>query len=1592
MTNMRQSIHSATDPSTRVSRASLAKSAGPEGRTSRYGLRVLAFALVAGLGLLAGGGFTPGATTLARPVSEPAANPPSSRPAQTCCTINLDSGWDQWASVPGFIPVNDLDNEWRVTFDPSLANAAPPERPAHVVTDTPWNTFPPSPNPSGGLTYPTSRWMSINAGRSPAPGPPTDYHYTYYFTLPAGFASPQLAMRLSADDHITQVTLNGQTLFSGSGGIFNQPPLVIPSNMPGAIPVIPSGFYLAGSNVNELTVTVTDMSGSLTGLIVGGEVTYEDCDRRAIKDIPDLTGITFWESTVAMAGDPPTPHWFPVSSTAVAGTSALTTQQTPLGPTPSNDFEGVAGVEFYDVFYSDWNGTFSLSGKFVTIEAVVTAAAPLGGGLNIARVDFNGTGKYADSVASFVALGNNAIPADVGKAIDGNPQTDTTMGNTSVPPAAPQRLRITVGFPCPCDPPPADLVAWWPLDEVAGATTVADIVGSNVGTPRFGPPSGTATSMAVACSTANGPASVVGGYVGNSMQSCNWGYVGVPNAPALNFAGASPFSIDAWIRTPLAGGPQTEPIVHKMGPSGNSGYFLYLAPPPGGGVANTLYLQIGPTVFPGPTITSVPGSWIFVAATRGNGLVNLYVGDGTNWSSVVSLPEPAALSASSSADLLIGGWDGNPHANLAIDEVEIFERALKEQELQEIAVARSSGKCRAEGRCDLTVDKKMDPSPPVAGQPVAFVVTVTNVGTAACPPTTTVLDNLPSGFIVTAWNPNTVAGWNCTQPAAISCTNPTLTLQPNASSLVFTVGGMIHSGVAMENCAEVQNPNDDNPTNNHDCVTFAPTPTPTPGCLPCHRVYLPIMYSHGYQGATDTPTPTDTAPATQRPTLVTTPTASEEPSPTEPPPTTAVPTAATDLPTSTPTFTDEPTVTPTATNRPTTAPPCAPQPPEMVAWWALDEPDGTTARDGIGDHHGTVQGGADVADPAKVGPGRVFDGMSGMIVVPSAPVLSPGAADFSIDAWVNPASDAMLPIVTMQNAPADVPLGYAFYLENRQLTFTMSNESSAMTGTAPAALPLDGEWHLVAVTIEQGSKTGGRLYTDGVLVHTFDTTALVGPVETRADLHIAHQPALGRGSPQRFFSGGIDELEIFHRALSAAEVLSLYTAGTFGKCNKPRPPQTLDDLFEAVARQAPEFGGMFLGPDEETLQVYLTDISPASVAAVQRAIEANFEASVIPPGGMVALQGQYDFRQLRGWYAHMMGPILSIPGVSLTDIDEAKNRLGIGVVSLDVEGRVIDQLTRLAIPREAVVIEETGPIEPLQDLRDPFSPRRGGYAITRLLQPSGVGIGTLGFNAVRQGVPGFVTNSHNTSTFWGLDGSTFYQSCGYYPAHVVGSETADPPGFVGLDLQSGFTCPTGFMCRFSDTAFVKYDSGIAWGKGVLERTIGLTIWDGSTGPHGCPPSTPPPGIVITVAAPPPITITSPPRKPYLHGLRLNKVGWRTGWTTGSIEGTCADYVANNQLRICQYMVGNQFDANPGNDNWRIATFGDSGSPVYRTNPPGAIRPELYGIVWGGSVFSNSFGAKKFVFSPIGGVYFQQTGIQSFKDLGQLHYCGSTSPC
>ena len=102
----------------------------------------------------------------------------------------------------------------------------------------------------------------------------------------------------------------------------------------------------------------------------------------------------------------------------------------------------------------------------------------------------------------------------------------------------------------------------------------------------------------------------------------------------------------------------------------------------------------------------------------------------------------------------------------------------------------------------------------------------------------------------------------------------------------------------------------------------------------------------------------------------------------------------------------------------------------------------------------------------------------------------------------------------------------------------------------------------------------------------------------------------------------------------------------------------------------------------------------------------------------------------------------------------------------------------------------------------------------------------------------------------------------------------------------------------------------------------------------------------------PATITGEIDNTSTFGLgdTVHKVGRTTGWSSGTVTGTCltVNVSGSNVQMLCQTLVENP--------SARIVAGGDSGSPVFSYAGSNAT---ILGILWGGSSSGNLF-----VFSPL----------------------------
>jgi hypothetical protein len=368
--------------------------------------------------------------------------------------------------------------------------------------------------------------------------------------------------------------------------------------------------------------------------------------------------------------------------------------------------------------------------------------------------------------------------------------------------------------------------------------------------------------------------------------------------------------------------------------------------------------------------------------------------------------------------------------------------------------------------------------------------------------------------------------------------------------------------------------------------------------------------------------------------------------------------------------------------------------------------------------------------------------------------------------------------------------------------------------------------------------------------------------------------------------------------------------------------RSIDEEFAFLAREKIPggFGGWFYDQDGK-VNVYLTDLTRRQMA-VKALIQVLQHRSVSLRGRSLNLvnikvhQGQFDFVRLKAW-SELLPEILALPEVVSTDIDETRNRLRLGVQRGVAISRIESELTRLGIPRAAVVIEEDIPFDDFQanTVRGRERPTTAGLAT------GPIGPCTMGPN-VRLGFRFFFSPSHCTRyRGGGFDDTPFYQpfeTSGNY----IGYEWSDP-----AFMEEVIGCPPGRRCRHSDAAMIIYHDTVAWDFGTIVRTRGSSRTE--------------PGSLEIDPIQRRLFIRS--EKPYPEwGEVLDKIGQETGWTWGTVVVSCRtrDLPDSDLTYLCE----DHMDA--------VSDHGDSGAPVFGL--AGGNDVKIYGILVAGNRAENRY--------------------------------------
>jgi len=209
----------------------------------------------------------------------------------------------------------------------------------------------------------------------------------------------------------------------------------------------------------------------------------------------------------------------------------------------------------------------------------------------------------------------------------------------------------------------------------------------------------------------------------------------------------------------------------------------------------------------------------------------------------------------------------------------------------------------------------------------------------------------------------------------------------------------------------------------------------------------------------------------------------------------------------------------------------------LVGWWRFDEGTGPTAMDSSGHGNtGTLMNGPSWV-AGRVGSGALaFDGIASHVDASNRPSLN-NIPVKTVCAWIRPAAtSASDQVFVGKDASAacgwDLSVGV-----NNEIRFRQCFSTDGVWASASNLAPV-GEWHHIVLIYDRRSLANvPTLYVDGV---EHEMAALQDPMGTGAD---ESNRALGIGANAvdntENFTGLIDEVRLYSRALSAVEVAQL---------------------------------------------------------------------------------------------------------------------------------------------------------------------------------------------------------------------------------------------------------------------------------------------------------------------------------------------------------------------------------------------------------------------------------------------------------------------
>jgi len=234
----------------------------------------------------------------------------------------------------------------------------------------------------------------------------------------------------------------------------------------------------------------------------------------------------------------------------------------------------------------------------------------------------------------------------------------------------------------------------------------------------------------------------------------------------------------------------------------------------------------------------------------------------------------------------------------------------------------------------------------------------------------------------------------------------------------------------------------------------------------------------------------------------------------------------------------------------------------LILHWTFDNAtiSGNTVADTSGNNQtGTIQGSVAVVT-GIVGQALQFNGSNSAVTSYSGASFN---SNLTLSAWINTTNSVRAEAILSRYDASGAGAGYIFRTDaggHLEVVLGGYNGGSINSPFVDTATVNDGRWHQVAAVLTAGQ--GVQFYVDGN-----PTATIPGPISAAdgGTFHVGVNPYTPFGT---YFTGTIDEVQVYSRALSSTEMAAVYSLSGGSQSPNPVSSSTTQTQTQTVSTPA----------------------------------------------------------------------------------------------------------------------------------------------------------------------------------------------------------------------------------------------------------------------------------------------------------------------------------------------------------------------------------------------------------------------------------------